>query len=738
MNRTSKSFAALLSFAAAIAACDKEIPVDDPLQNPGVLGPRGIIRGAVTYVGPPPCIRDGEIEGTVILLVFDAANPPPPDGLASTALNFATIPGEALFAKYPRPADGPGSKAQPGTSLCPSVDAPAVTASASYAIAQLPAGRFQVRSFYSRQTRFNPLFNFANLPLAGDVAGGALADIRSGERRFATIQVGLEQDGKLQIPPSGFVADGVAVVLGLTLRTTRPYFHVEYGRSVAYDVAPGTATAKDYGSDYGTQRTVIEGDAVAALGAITLPQDHASTSEPGGGDNLFFTAQRSFPQIRFKYGFPGSKDDPATTPADAWLAKRAVPSNPFGDGRARPFYNLDPLEFAAEIPTSGGFVLTRNVTPDGQPEILRDNERLEDIGKIADLFPSVVLSKLLDDGEGNVILPPRAQTDPIVVIQTITLRNRGGGDGPGLMIATSETGDLGDASEALAKPNGTELVTGFTAMVRPSVVCIDPQVALQGTLVTPLETDPNPNNVGSQLVSRERVLKYRANRVKDVAFGCLPPGVYSINVVYPTGQAWSFPNLSGHCSATTSGVPNEDCLVPFADLPSHANGGVPQTVLQAQYGPFDPLKGFPARPLLRSQMLFQTNPDGTPKTFTDESGTHLLPQTVIVKPSPRCGSWQLETETTCSADAECPHPFAGACAAGPDGKRSCDLNADGRINTVKVWVNNTVNEDTNANGILDPGEPDQGRPGQLDLKVPYVCALSHARLLSLPAEKQKE
>ena len=64
--------------------CKAELPVDDPNENPAVLGPRGIVRGTVTYVGPGPCIKNGQVEGAMVFLAFDASNPPPPDADAGS------------------------------------------------------------------------------------------------------------------------------------------------------------------------------------------------------------------------------------------------------------------------------------------------------------------------------------------------------------------------------------------------------------------------------------------------------------------------------------------------------------------------------------------------------------------------------------------------------------------------------------------------------------------------------
>jgi len=836
----------LASLALAIG-CETNIPVDSEGENPAVLGPKGIIRGSITYNGPSPCFRNGEVEGQVVVLLFDAANPPPPDGLATTALNFATVPGAKLFANVPPPSGkGPDGKPVPGSvgssaSFCPSVSSPPITAGTEWSMQQVGAGRFQVRSFYSRQSRWNPLFNFANLALAGDIAGGAFVDAREKLPRYATIEVGkpitapascAPRDtacearkadaaaGKLFIPESGFLREGVPITLGTPLRLNRPYFHVDLTRSTGFGQPP--LIAKDFADQYAAQRAPLDGAATAARGYITFPQDHLSTSQSNGlcaGQqsqecDLFSFAQASFPQIRFKYGFAGAADniaDPAG--ADGWIGRNAVPAQAFSNIK-RKYYGIDPKEFEGDIPTSGKFALTRVFDKNGQPEIIRDNDTLEQLAKIAEIFPSVVLSKLVDDGEGKLALPPRSQTDPIVVIQTMTIKDWEGGPraGQGSMKATSEgpvifggltnqtaivggkcdtnadckigvcnaskiceaaPGSVADPNHPLQSREGVVLQDGFTALIRPSVVCIYPQDDLRGTLVTPVQKDPNPANAGVDLVLPEKIKQLRANRVKQVAFGCLPPGYYSINVVYPTGQAWSFPNLSGHCSYTArSSLPgeipqqNEDCYMPNRNVSAGGFNWLDgKTVIRA----FDPLKGFPLRPLLRSQSPFQYEDDGRIKMGPFPGGpegdtrTVQLPQVVVITPSPRCGSWRTEEaeENVCTDPNACPSPYLGtpngtiksACIPGERGgsKRYCDLNGDGKITRGRpIWANNPMNEDNSldtpssispksGNGLLDPGEDQSlnGQPpnGKLDMHVPFTCSLPRDRWSTLPTEK---
>src|ERR1700682_2001234 len=99
--RTNTTPFVLFAAAVALGACES-VPVDDQRSDNRLFPARGVIRGTVSYSGPHPCSRDGHIVGDAILLVFDAKTPPPPTGLANTAVNFMAVSGDRLFANEPR------------------------------------------------------------------------------------------------------------------------------------------------------------------------------------------------------------------------------------------------------------------------------------------------------------------------------------------------------------------------------------------------------------------------------------------------------------------------------------------------------------------------------------------------------------------------------------------------------------------------------------------------------------
>ena len=88
--------------AVAAVACTTPV-ANDTLGDPAsrLLTPNGVIEGTIVYQGPRPCSSGGHIVGNAIILAFDARVPPPPAGLANTAVNFVAMPGDAVFPNEP-------------------------------------------------------------------------------------------------------------------------------------------------------------------------------------------------------------------------------------------------------------------------------------------------------------------------------------------------------------------------------------------------------------------------------------------------------------------------------------------------------------------------------------------------------------------------------------------------------------------------------------------------------------
>lgn len=146
---------------------------------------------------------------------------------------------------------------------------------------------------------------------------------------------------------------------------------------------------------------------------------------------------------------------------------------------------------------------------------------------IPDLFPQAILARLHPSDPQN----QTPYADPAVIIQSLV----------------SEKGVL--SAVTVTKPADIEKLT---VSLRPSAICTrptDPQGKIY--LVTPsLRTLDGQQEVISDVADLKQKIAMRFHRPIDdvkVVEGCLPPGKYSINLVYDTSQAWTIPNEAGAC-----------------------------------------------------------------------------------------------------------------------------------------------------------------------------------------------
>jgi hypothetical protein len=128
------------------AACNQGVaPGLDLTCDGGVCPDPGVIKGQLVY--------SGTARGDAVLLLFDTAALPPPDGAATSAVEVARIPQAQLFGGASAGSAGPFA--------------------APYVFTEVPAGHtYQVRAFLDVAHQFNPLFDFTLSPRAGSVAGG--------------------------------------------------------------------------------------------------------------------------------------------------------------------------------------------------------------------------------------------------------------------------------------------------------------------------------------------------------------------------------------------------------------------------------------------------------------------------------------------------------------------------------------------------------------------------------------
>ena len=84
----------LLGLGCGDAPLDRDREEGYPNHN----APLARIEGTLLYEGPSPSLdRDGTPLGRVVLLLFRADNPPPPQGLATTAESVQTLPASQVF-----------------------------------------------------------------------------------------------------------------------------------------------------------------------------------------------------------------------------------------------------------------------------------------------------------------------------------------------------------------------------------------------------------------------------------------------------------------------------------------------------------------------------------------------------------------------------------------------------------------------------------------------------------------
>lgn len=541
-----------LLLLALLVACG-DVPIDDQRNDRRLFPPRGLIRGTVTYVGPRPCSRGGDIVGNAVILVFDRRNPPPPTGFATSATNFVAVPGNVLFANEPRSTSP--------ELFCPPEDT-TVEASAPFTVAPLEGGSYVISAFYDRRGRFWPTFKFRNQPEAGDIAGGFI-DVEDSRKNagnlaytpiFRSIDVGIpdpSNDGAIpdyKIPASGFVADNVPVSIGTVVPFTRPYF---YPRRVDAD---GTVdSAENVGQPLRSPGNE-KGDPLA-VPILAMTQDIRVLAPPSKPTPTTLSAfQGGFQSVQLRWGVP-----------DRELIEARDPKQPFG-------FQLP------ELP------------PDGKGGLLvfAEGRSIAEDPSVPALWPRVALVKLANDperrtdlqslvvqGSPEETLVTGKAPGPFVVIQGITL------DHDSLVKTIS-----GPISAA---PSSAALRDHVTALVRPAALCFDPRrVDLGAVLVAPhLSSQSADATEGTRPIFDEDALA-KQPFVREVRRGCLPQGRYAITLVYPGGQAWTVPNEAGGCAAlegaTTTGERPTCSIKPRSVLLSQGARGVLEIIGPSQEG----------------------------------------------------------------------------------------------------------------------------------------------------------
>ena len=499
-----------MSFLLAVAACT-DVPIDDERNDKRLFPAAGVIRGTVTYFGPRPCSQDGHIVGNAIVLVFHKENPPPPQGLATSPVNFVAVPGDVLFANEPRTTAKEIS--------CPPEDP--LEASAPFAVAPLEGGQYIVAAFYDRRGRFWPTLKFRNLPEAGDLTGGYI-DIADAQKNvanpvyqpiFCTVDVGTDS----LIADRGFVADDVPVTIGRRVPFTRPYFHPQAldqqtgaEKESAEEIKePATSPANPTGDPFAVPIVAVQQD-VHVLAPPAKPTPETLTAY-----------QLSFPNVRLVWGVAKAEFEPAVDPPGAFgFQLPALPPN--GNGGLLVFARGAPIPENPAVP---------------------------------DLWPQVVLVKLAED-------PTRRGDPQSLVVQGTPEESLITGKRPGpLVVLQGITLDADSLAKTIAGPVAAGPTTAalrehFTTMLRPTALCFDANaVDAGGVLATPHLTasSADKNETGEKPIFDATAIA-KQPLVKKVERGCLPKGRYAISLVYPTGQAWTVPNEAGGCSREEGGT----------------------------------------------------------------------------------------------------------------------------------------------------------------------------------------
>jgi len=507
--RRGQRVGALLGAVALAALACGDVPIDSTNFQP-----QGTLSGSVVYSGPLPCVQRGHVLGAALMLVFNEDLLPPPDGLGTTAAQFGVVSGDVLFSSVV--GELPASPADdPDRVVCPAADAPPVTVSARWTVGPLPAGRYQVRGFYDRDGDFSPVLKTHNLPTAGDVGGGAIANLDEALAgkpvRYQTFELGVPgADGKLGIPTNGASVTGATVTLGQTLHFSRPLFHV----AAVHDERPASFKDKT-----GAEITAPPLTPVTDPKKPVLAQDERFLVAP---TNYPAQATKMFLRLSLGAGLPGAyPQGPGEAPSERSL------------GAAAPYslQAVPPHDYFWMYPAVNGDGTLKTVPetpPDGPSGVV----------KIANLFPQAIFAKL----DGRDASGQTAQGKPAVILQGLVLNET--------LLGTTVAA-FRDGATGAAKP--PRPVQSLEVALRPSVICIpEPQdVNAPVYVVTPAFNAKNGEPIIDPASVAEQVRLQLGNRPNiKVIEGCLPKGKYQFNLVYDTGQAWTMPNEGGVCSTS--------------------------------------------------------------------------------------------------------------------------------------------------------------------------------------------
>lgn len=485
MNRTLPLLTSLLLAASCMEApLDRDREDDYPNHN----APLGRIEGTLLYEGPTPTLdREGRPLGRVVLLLFRADNPPPPQGLATTAESVQTLPASQVF-----------------TQLTPTVPG-AVRASVPFVFPNIPAaGLYQLRAFYSNRderTGFQPIFGVRSQPVRGDVGGGAVLDPRAAVPTFMNIPVGVPNgSGGYTLPETGAVTGDVTVFVGSPITEDRPVFHVsptppERGQTftpVAFEARPALGAAQ---ANYASRTGFVGPESRA----YEIPSNTPAT------DLLTFLG--ALPTLTLNGGLPDAEVSPA---ANAGV----VFGNPVPFALGTVYRPQHPTLFAPN-------------TMGTEPPVLR----------FPWVFPLAILVKLHEPTTEERAVLTAASPDPLALARVVSALNqpeRAPNTRPIVMFGSvvPDTGLQDFASIVRPAP--------APPVVQPGARVVFPPVAFE-------IRGPNPERDWAAIVPKLPAPIAAAAGPLPPGSRCagdrgLPAGRYSLTIVTARGATWTVPN----------------------------------------------------------------------------------------------------------------------------------------------------------------------------------------------------
>lgn len=278
------------TLALLLTACSWVPPVDTALEPE----PLTTLAGDLAIVQVPAAAGPG------FVLLFDANNPPPPNGFGRPA-DLAAVSSEAWTE-----VDG--------------------VASAPWQLVGVPDGTWLLTALVDEDRDFNPFYDFTAGATCGDRTGAYLADLDTGEPQT------------LSVSGPRFI-DGLTLLAGAPLATERPAFELSSGGGVARpaSMAEYQANLADYlftlsavGVDHPLLQLTGPGEAEACTTSFhvsLLDADGDGASDPHADPDLAaFGLHDLWPKAYLVLG--AYADGTAPAEGEAWISEAVVVDGP--------------------------------------------------------------------------------------------------------------------------------------------------------------------------------------------------------------------------------------------------------------------------------------------------------------------------------------------------------------------------------------------------------------------------